>query len=374
MLFRQLIDAETSSYSYLLADPRSREAVLIDPVREQLERDLELLRGLELELRYALDTHVHADHVTGSGLLRERLGCRVGVGEAAGVWTADLRLGDGDLVRFGAHALEVRATPGHTAGCVSYVWHGAGMAFTGDALLIRGCGRTDFQGGDARSLFTSVRERIFTLPDATLLYPAHDYRGRTVTTVGEEKRLNPRVGVSHGADEFVALMQALRLEHPKRIDEAVPANLASGITEPEPAAASTDPADGWAPLLRTQSGIPVLEPAWVDSHRRRLHVIDVRDPVEFCGRLGHLPGAELAPLPTLAERAADWDPERPLLLVCTHGTRSAKAALLLAEKGFTRVASLQGGLRRWSDEGRERVEVMGDRSRQDASLWQGMHI
>jgi glyoxylase-like metal-dependent hydrolase (beta-lactamase superfamily II) len=374
MLFRQLLDAETSSYTYLLADRQSREAVLIDPVREQLDRDLEVLEGLGLELRLSLETHVHADHVTAGGLLRERLGCEIGLGHAAGVLMADRQLRDGESIRFGRHRLEVRATPGHTAGCVTYVCHEAGMAFTGDALLVRGCGRTDFQGGDAARLFEGIRSRIFTLPDETLLYPAHDYRGRTVTTVGEEKRFNPRVGLSRTREEFVALMEKLKLDYPKRMDEAVPANLATGVTEAEPARRSEDPADRWAPVLRTQSGVPVLEPAWVAGHLSAVRVIDVREPIEFCGRLGHLPGAELVPLASLAERAADWDRSQPLLTVCTYGTRSGKAAQLLAARGFSRVASLHGGLRRWADEDRTQVDVMSDRGRQDAVLWQGMHI
>ena len=237
MLFRQLFDPETSTYTYLLADERTREAVLIDPVREQLERDVALLQELDLVLRYTLETHVHADHVTASGALRERLGSKVVVGAEAGVENADVKLADRTGVRFGAHWLEARATPGHTSGCVTYLCVDAGIAFTGDALLIRGCGRTDFQQGDARRLFRSVRDRILALPGDTRLYPAHDYRGRMVTTVEEERRHNPRLGLARTEDEFVAIMNGLKLAHPKRMDEAVPANLRSGLgpeTTPPP--------------------------------------------------------------------------------------------------------------------------------------------
>jgi glyoxylase-like metal-dependent hydrolase (beta-lactamase superfamily II) len=233
MIFRQLFDLETSTYSYLLADSETHEAVLIDPVLERFERDTALVRELDLVLRYTLETHVHADHVTAAARMREALGSKVAVGAAAGVHDADLALQDGDTVRFGREALEVRATPGHTNGCVTYVHHAASMAFTGDALLVRGCGRTDFQEGDARMLFRSVRERIFSLPDATLLYPAHDYAGRTVTTVGEEKRFSPRLASSISEPQFVALMAALKLAYPKRIDVAVPANLQCGLVSPE---------------------------------------------------------------------------------------------------------------------------------------------
>jgi glyoxylase-like metal-dependent hydrolase (beta-lactamase superfamily II) len=227
MIFRQLFDPETSSYSYLLADERTREAVLIDSVAEQLERDLSLVRELELRLVYALETHVHADHVTGAGRLREALGARVAVSERSGVHNADQLLRDGEWLAFGGHRLEARATPGHTGGCMTFV--ADGLAFTGDALLIRGCGRTDFQEGDSATLYRSVRERILSLPETTALYPAHDYRGRTQTTVAEELRHNPRLGSSKSREAFVQLMAELKLAYPKRMDEAVPANLYAGL-------------------------------------------------------------------------------------------------------------------------------------------------
>lgn len=230
MIFRQIIDPETSTYTYLLGDERTREAVLIDPVLEQLERDCTLLEEMGLELRFTLETHVHADHVTAAGRLRERMGSRIAVGARAGVKNADLRLGDRDVVQAGDLRLVVTETPGHTGGCVTYVCSNAAMAFTGDALLIRGCGRTDFQEGDSNTLFRSVRERIFALPDSYLLYPGHDYKGRTVTTVAEEKRCNPRLGVGRSREEFLTLMAGLNLAYPKRMDVAVPANLESGLT------------------------------------------------------------------------------------------------------------------------------------------------
>jgi glyoxylase-like metal-dependent hydrolase (beta-lactamase superfamily II) len=231
-LLRALLDPETSTWTYLLADPDSREALLVDPVREQFERDATLLRELGLTLRFTVETHVHADHVTSAARFRDALGSQVVVGRATGVRTADRALADGEWLRMGRVELEARATPGHTNGCTTWVCHAAGLAFTGDALLIRGCGRTDFQEGDARTLFRSVRERIFSLPDDTLLHPGHDYKGRGVTTVGEEKRWNPRLGLARSEDEFVAIMAELKLAPPKRIDEAVPANLESGAGAP----------------------------------------------------------------------------------------------------------------------------------------------
>jgi sulfur dioxygenase len=374
VLFRQLLDPDTSTYTYLLADPASGEALLIDPVREQFARDVQLLQELGLRLGHALETHVHADHVTGGGRLRSELGCRLVTGVRSGVLTSDRSVGEGETIGFGRYELEVRETPGHTDGCVSYVCHAQGMAFTGDALLIRGCGRTDFQQGDSRRLYESIHRALFSLPDDTLLYPGHDYQGRTVTTVAEEKRFNLRLGDAKSADEFVEIMSQLKLAYPRRIDEAVPANMASGVTEPEPASPSPDRADGWAPVARTPSGVPVIEPAWVAQHCAELRLIDVREHLEFCGPLGHIEGAELVPLAELAARAPEGSRKQPVVTVCTYGTRSGKAALALREQGFEHVASLHGGMIRWTEEGHPAVEVLGDRETQDAAAWQGMGI
>ena len=373
MLFRQLFDPESSTYTYLLADETTRDAVLIDPVRECVARDVQLLEELGLRLVYALETHVHADHVTGAGALRHRLGCRLVISAASGVLTADVRVGEGDVIRFGCHALEVRETPGHTDGCVTYVCHEEGMAFTGDALLVRGCGRTDFQQGDARKLYQSVRGKILSLPETTRLYPGHDYKGHSVTTVAEERRFNPRLGVAMDLEPFVALMGRLKLASPKRIDEAVPANLASGITDPE-ATTPAAPAADWAPLELTASGVPVVSSEWLATHRTAVRVVDVREHVEFCGPLGHIQGAQLVPLAALPAAAGSWDRRAPVVTVCAYGTRSGKAAVMLRDQGFARVASLHGGMRRWAAEGRPAVEILGDRGSQEAGLWQGAGI
>ncbi|XP_064296389.1 persulfide dioxygenase ETHE1, mitochondrial [Phalacrocorax carbo] len=228
LLLRQLFEAASCTYTYLLADARSGDAVIIDPVLEAAPRDERLLRELGLRLRYAVNTHCHADHVTGSGVLRRGLGCRSVISRASGA-RADLLLAEGDELRFGAFALRARASPGHTPGCLTLVLDDESMAFTGDALLIRGCGRTDFQGGCARTLYHSVHEKIFTLPDSCLVYPAHDYTGQTVSTVGEERRLNPRLTLS--PDAFVRLMEGLGLPRPHMMDIAVPANLRCGIQD-----------------------------------------------------------------------------------------------------------------------------------------------
>ena len=226
MIFRQLFEPVSSTFTYLLADPETREAVLIDPVVEEVETYVKLLGELGLTLAYTLETHVHADHVTAGALLRERLGSRTVVQADAGAPCADVRVRDGDHVRVGVVDLEVRETPGHTDGCVSYV--GADRVFTGDALLIGGCGRTDFQQGNAGTLYDSLHHQIFTLPPDTLVYPGHDYKGRTVSTVKEELASNARLGGGRTREQFVALMADLHLAYPKQIARAVPANQRCG--------------------------------------------------------------------------------------------------------------------------------------------------
>lgn len=228
LIFRQLFDAESFTYSYLLADDHTREAVLIDAVHAQVARDLKLLEELHLKLRWLLETHIHADHVTGAALLKEHTGSDIALSVHSGAEGADRYLNDGDTVCFGGRRLEARATPGHTDGCMTYVLDDQSMAFTGDCLMIRGCGRTDFQQGDAHALYRSVQQRIFVLTDSCLLYPGHDYRGFTVTSVGEEKSSNPRLGDAKSEHDFVEIMDNLDLAYPKMIDVAMPANLRLG--------------------------------------------------------------------------------------------------------------------------------------------------
>src|SRR5689334_13735897 len=227
-VFRQLFDPQSSTYTYLLGDERGGKAVLIDPVFEQVRRDAALIGELGLTLVATLETHVHADHVTGAWLMKRRLGSQIMVAAAGGAVGADRRLVEDDVVAFGKRRLLVRATPGHTGSCLTYVLDDHSMAFTGDCLLIRGCGRTDFQEGDAGQMYRSVHERIFSLPDDCLLYPAHDYRGLTVTSVTEERRFNPRLGGDTGIGDFTGYMKNMRLAHPKLMDVAVPANLRCG--------------------------------------------------------------------------------------------------------------------------------------------------
>lgn len=347
MLFRQLYDLESSTYTYLLADPETHEAVLIDPVLENVERDVGLLRDLGLTLRYALDTHVHADHVTALGTLHEQTGCQTVLSERAGVGIADVYVKDGDRLRFGRYELEARETPGHTSGCLTYVLGDQSLAFTGDALLIRGSGRTDFQQGDAEVLYRSVHEKIFSLPDSTLLYPGHDYKGRTVTSVGEEKRLNPRLGGGKTVEQFAEIMGQLQLAYPKKIDVAVPANLQLGLKH-LPVSAEADEQPRWAPIARSAAGIPEVPPEWVLGNRDAVRLVDVREADELVSELGHIEGAQHAPLATIQTVAADWRRELPLVVVCRSGGRSGKAALQLEALGFSRVGSMRGGMLEWT--------------------------
>jgi len=342
MIFRQLFDPQSSTYTYLLADTATREAVLIDPVFELSRRDAALVDELGVKLRFTLETHVHADHITGAWLLKEKLGSRIAAPAAGGAKGADVYLRPSDRIPFGKRYLEAHATPGHTAGCTTYVLDDRTMAFTGDALLIRGCGRTDFQQGDARTLFRSVRSEIFSLPDPCLIYPGHDYRGLTVTSVGEEKLYNPRLGEAVGEGDFVGYMEHLGLAHPKQMDAAVPANLKCGRPEKT---TSLDP--DWAPLTYTFGGIWEVQPHWLEEHLREVQIVDVREPDEYNGPLGHVPGARLVPLGVLTKRVDELGKDKPIVTVCRSGARSAQATVLLGRAGFERVANLSGGMLRW---------------------------
>src|SRR5688572_29179049 len=342
MIFRQLFDPQSFTYTYLIADAATRAALLIDPVFEQARRDAALVEELGLRLAWTLETHVHADHVTGAWLLKEKLGSRIAVPAASGAQGADRYVQPADSIAFGKRKLEARATRGHTGGCLTYVLDDRSMAFTGDALLIRGCGRTDFQEGDARRLFRSVRGEIFSLPDGCLLYPGHDYRGLTSTSVAEEKLYNPRLAESIGEQDFVGYMNHLGLPHPKQMDAAVPANLKCGKPEK-----TTSMNPDWAPLTYTFAGIWEVQPHWLEEHLRDVQIVDVREVEEFNGPLGHLPGARLIPLGKLAERAAELSKEKPIIAVCRSGARSAQATVMLARAGFDKVANLSGGMLRW---------------------------
>jgi glyoxylase-like metal-dependent hydrolase (beta-lactamase superfamily II) len=345
LLSRQLFDAPTGTFTYLLADVASGAGVLIDPVFEQHERDLSLIRELGISLVACLDTHAHADHVTGSWLMQQATGSAIGLAAAARAENVTKPLRHGDRVSFGGRHVEVRSTPGHTDGCISFVLDDQSMAFTGDALLVRGCGRCDFQQGNAHSLWTSITEQIFSLPESCLLYPGHDYTGRTVTSVAEEKAFNARLGGAATERDFVGHMENMKLPHPGKIAEALPGNLRSG--KPRDGAAPVT----WAPLQRSYAGLPELPPDWVAEHRSELAILDVRSAEEFEGPDGRIAGSQWIPLPELQARSGEIPTGRPVVVVCHSGSRSALATQQLLKAGRDRVANLRGGLRIWGDEG-----------------------
>ena len=348
LVFRQLFDPQSSTYTYLLGDPREGKAVLIDPLFEQVRRDAALIDELGLNLVATLETHVHADHVTGAWLLKQRTGSQIMLAAASGAEGADRYLVQDDVVSFGGRRLLVRATPGHTNGCLTYVLDDHGMAFTGDCLLIRGSGRTDFQQGDAATMYRSVHNCIFSLRDDCLLYPAHDYRGLTVTSVAEERRFNPRLGGEIAIGDFTGYMKNMRLAHPKLLDVAVPANLRCGRPENESGLDASDP--NWAHLHYNFAGVWEIDPHGLEEHAMRVQILDVREPNEFTGPLGHIRGAILIPLGELSARTGELSRDRPIVAVCRAGSRSAQAIAILRENGFNDVANLTGGMLRWRAE------------------------
>lgn len=345
LILRQLFDAASSTYTYLLGDPATRKAVLIDSVFEQHLRDRALIEELGLTLVASLDTHCHADHVTGSWLMQQATGCRIGISSHYGtaVPEADQLLEHGDRVEFGHRHLEVRATPGHTDGCLTFVTDNRLRAFTGDCLLIRAAGRCDFQQGNAHRMFHSITEQIFSLPDDCLIYPCHDYNGRTVTSVAEEKAHNPRIGGQADEQDFVGFMQNMNLPHPKQIAVAVPANLRCGKPEdgkvPRPAE--------WGPVRRSYAGQLEIDPEWVAQHLDQLSILDVRQPEEIGEPLGIIAGARSIPLGELKARVGEIPRDRPVIAVCHAGMRSGLATTLLREAGYTEVANLHGGMLLW---------------------------
>lgn len=343
MIFRQLYDAVSSTYTYLLADETSGEALLIDPVFEQVPRDLALLQELGLTLKLVLDTHAHADHVTAAWVLKQKTGCTIALSAAVGADNVDLALKHGDKVGVDGVTLEVRATPGHTDGCQTYVLSDHSMAFTGDALLIRGCGRSDFQQGDAGRLFHSITEQIFALPDHCAIYPAHDYNGRTRSSVVEEKHHNPRVGGGANERDFVHYMNAMQLPHPKKIDEALPANMRSG----KPADGKLPEEQDWADIRVNFAGIPEVEPEWVIHNQPSVTIVDVRENDETTDIQLQLNNLLHIPLSELRTRVAEVPTDKPVLTLCRSGKRSSLALGILKSAGHQQVANIHGGLLRW---------------------------
>ena len=311
--------------------------MLIDPVAEQVERDVRLLREHGLALKYTLETHVHADHVTAAHALKEATGAQTAVCRDCNAQGYDRLLRDGDVILFGHEEILTIATPGHTPGSVSYLWRD--RVFTGDTLLIGGCGRTDFQNGSAEALWTSITEKLFALDEQILVYPGHDYKGRRVSSIGEEKRFNARVA-GKTREEFLSIMNNLNLPMPARIHEAVPANLEGGAGQPAAASAFAQP----KVAVQSVSAKQLAEALGVPG----VHLLDVRTPGEF--EALRIAGAVNAPLDGLDPAAllASLSPDDPVYVVCQTGTRSQFAAAELRAAGFRRVVHVDGGTNAWA--------------------------
>ena len=340
MLFRQLFDSVSCTYTYLVASRRGGEALIIDPVLEKVDRYLTLTDELDLRLVKAVDTHVHADHITGLGALRDRCRCITVMGERSAVDVVSMRVADGDRIEVEGISLKVIYTPGHTDDSYSFLL--GDRVFTGDTLLIRGTGRTDFQNGNPREQYHSLFDCLLRLPDDTLVYPAHDYKGDTVSSIGEEKASNPRLQVG-SVDEYVDLMNGLNLSNPKMMDVAVPANLRIGLPQADVAAR------GWS-----------LDCGQVQSHLERGDVllVDLRDRNER-ERYGVLPGSVHAPYPDLHSNLAaggllhelSATTTRTLVFYCAFGERSAMAVEAARHAGFGEARHLHGGLDAWKKAG-----------------------
>lgn len=340
MFFRQLFDAESCTYTYLLASRQGGEALIIDPVLDKVDRYIQILRELDLKLVKAVDTHVHADHITGLGALRDRTRCITVMGEESGVDVVSMRVSDGDCIDIEGLSLECLHTPGHTDD--SYSFRMADRVFTGDTLLIRGTGRTDFQHGDATVQYDSIFNKLLKLPEDTLVYPAHDYKGDTVSTIGEEKAFNPRLQVT-SVSAYVEIMENLNLPNPKMMDVAVPANLRIGLSQ------DTIANKGWA-MNVTEAADLLGKPDIV--------LVDLRDASER-SQHGEIQGSVHVPYPDLAESVSPHGilhelaaaTGRQLVFYCAFGERSAMAVQAAQECGLANARHISGGMDAWRKAG-----------------------
>jgi sulfur dioxygenase len=340
MIFRQLFDSTSATYTYLLASRQGGEALIIDPVLEKVDRYLQLVRELDLKLVKAVDTHLHADHVTGLGALRDRTHCITVMGEQTHADVVSMRVAEGDRIEIEGLRLDVIYTPGHTDDSYSYLL--ADRVFTGDTLLIRGTGRTDFQNGDSRAQYDSIFNKLLKLPDEMLVYPAHDYKGDTVSTIGEEKLFNPRLKVK-SIDEYVALMTNLKLANPKMMDVAVPANMHVGLHQDEIAR------KGWA--VSAAEAIAL-------RGRPDVAIIDLREKTER-EKHGVIPGSLHAPYPSLPEEIGAGGmlhelakaTGKRIVFYCAFGERSAMAVQAAQDAGLATACHIQGGINAWKKAG-----------------------
>jgi len=362
-MFKQLFDPTTWTYTYLIADDTTKEAAFIDPVNTHLELYLDLLKQNGLKLVYSFETHVHADHITASGLLRQHTGAKTCVSQFGGAQLVDVEIRDGDVFMLGNEQIKAIATPGHTAGCTSFLWRD--RLFTGDSLLIGGCGRTDFQGGDAGALYDAITQRLFTLSDDTLVYPGHDYQQRWVSNIMQERTTNPRLA-NKNREQFIEIMNNLNLPKPRLIDQAVPANRYCGLDEDERTQAvqlrDNEPPAVFCMMQSSMTGQDLVSAAKqniteinADMARKLLAegnitLIDTREESEFSA--GGIDNAILLPrgviefkIGTVSELT---DKTKAVLIYCRTGGRSALAAQTLQILGYTNVLSLAGGFEGWN--------------------------
>jgi glyoxylase-like metal-dependent hydrolase (beta-lactamase superfamily II)/rhodanese-related sulfurtransferase len=340
MIFRQLFDSVSGTYSYLLASRAGGEALILDPVLEKADRYCQLLRELDLRLVKAVDTHLHADHVTGLGELRDRTQCITIMGEQSKADVVSMRVSDGDKVMIEGLSLDVMYTPGHTDDSYSYLM--GDRIFTGDTLLIRGTGRTDFQNGSSRAQYESIFNRLLKLPDETMVFPAHDYKGDTVSTIGEERRYNPRLQV-RSVDEYIELMANLKLPNPKMMDVAVPANMHVGLHQEE--------------LAKQGLALSALD-AIKSLGRPDILLVDLREASERA-KHGTISGALHAPYPGIAEslkpggmlREVAAATGRRMVFFCAFGERSAMAVAAAKNAGLASTAHIEGGIDAWKKVG-----------------------
>jgi glyoxylase-like metal-dependent hydrolase (beta-lactamase superfamily II)/rhodanese-related sulfurtransferase len=340
MIFRQLFDQTSGTYSYLLASRKGGEALIIDPVLEKVDRYLQLVKELDLKLVKAVDTHIHADHITGLGALRDRTHCITVMGEQARVDVVSMRVTEGDKLTIEGLALDALYTPGHTDDSYSFLM--GDRVFTGDTLLIRGTGRTDFQNGSARDQYHSLFNKLLKLPEETLVYPAHDYKGDTVSTIGEEKRYNPRLQVK-SVDEYVDLMGRLNLPNPKMMDVAVPANMRVGLAQEEIAR------KGWAVTPAQAKGL---------AGQPNVVLVDLRERSER-QKHGVIPGSLHAPYPDLQESIRPGGmlhelasaTNKRVVFYCAFGERSAMAVQAAQDAGLKSACHIHGGLDAWRKTG-----------------------
>ncbi|MET0278868.1 MAG: MBL fold metallo-hydrolase [Pseudorhodoplanes sp.] len=340
MIFRQLFDSVSGTYSYLLASRAGGEAMIIDPVLDKVDHYLRLVRELDLRLVKAVDTHLHADHITGLGALRDRTRCVTVMGEQTKADVVSMRLGEGDKLTVEGISLDVLYTPGHTDDSYSFVM--GDRVFTGDTLLIRGTGRTDFQNGDPRMQYESLFGKLLRLPDETLVYPAHDYKGEMVSTIGEERRFNPRLQVK-SVDEYVVLMNNLNLPNPKMMDVAVPANLHVGLHQEEIAKR------GWS--IDAANAIRI-------TGQPDVALIDLREKRER-EKNGVIPGSLHAPYGELQENIAPGGlihalaeaSGKRIVFYCAYGERSAMAVQAAQDAGLASARHIEGGIAAWKKAG-----------------------